>query len=129
MVSNRVNSKIRSWVVTTIVAGLLFGATYLLRGQFNLYGISDALILPGAIFLSYAGLRAVTRTGVYDVSGYGITRFRDAFRRDQQKAYDSVYEYKEVKQQKRQSQSAYMTPQVIIGLLCIALSLWVATLI
>jgi uncharacterized membrane protein len=124
-----VNPKVKSWIITFIIAGLLFGTTYLLRGQFNLYGVSDALILPGAIFLSYAGLRSVTRTGVYDVSGYGISRFRDAFRRDQQKTYDSVYEYKEIKQQRRQSRAPYMAPQVIVGILCIALSLWVATLV
>jgi hypothetical protein len=124
-----VNPKVKSWIMSIIVAVLLFGITYFLRGQFNLYGLSDALILPGAILLSYAGLRSVTRTGIYDVSGYGISRFRDAFRRDQQKAYDSVYEYKEIKQQKRQSNVPYMVPQMMVGILCIALSLWVATLI
>jgi uncharacterized membrane protein len=112
----------KRWLVISLVGIAIFAFTYFYRGVFDYFGLSDAALLPGAILLSIAGLRLIFRTGVYDVTGYGLSKFADSFKRSDKANYQSVYEYQEVKNLKRKNQPFVALPYFVVGGIFILLS-------
>jgi len=112
----------RRWLIISLVGITLFVGTYFYRGVFNYFGLSDAALFPGALLLSMAGLTLIYRTGVYDVTGYGLSKLAQSFKRDENAALDNVHTYQEAKFNKRKRQPFYPLPYLVVGGLLIILS-------
>jgi hypothetical protein len=118
----------RTWFLIQFFSLSTFALTFILRAEFDLYGVSNALLLPGVLLLSYAGLRLITRTGVYDVGGFSVTALKDSFKSDQKKTFGSFYDYKQYQNDKRKKVSFFSFPYFISGSIYLILSLLAAYL-
>jgi hypothetical protein len=121
-------SSLKRWLFPLIFVLLIAGYTILSTPTFDFYTLSNAFVYPGMILLGYVLLRLITRTGVYDVTGYGLSRFRDSVLRGGKNHYGDVYTYKEVYEQKRKQQPFRYLPLLMIGLGCLGLSIMFAFL-
>jgi hypothetical protein len=115
-----------NWLLPFIVLFFFALIIFILRGQFNLYGLSDAFLIPGVATLSIIILRLISRTGTYDIAGYGFNSFRDSFRRDGKKVFKSLNDYQDQKFKVRNNQSFSYFPTLIISILFILISLGLA---
>ncbi len=117
---------LNAWLIPLL--GLLFLGTiiFIFRGQFNLYGLSDAFLLPGIITFSLTMLRLISRTGTYDVAGYGINSLRDSFRKDGKKNFKSLHDYQEQKNKQRNKYSFSVFPIITISIIFILISVVLA---
>lgn len=118
----------RTWFLIQFFALVTFTFTFLSRAEFDWYGVSDAFLLPGILLLSYAGLRLITRTGVYDVGGFSVTSIKDSFKQDNKKSFRSFYDYKQAQIEKRKKVSFTSLPYFISGSVYLVLSLVAAYL-
>lgn len=118
----------KAWLFPFVTALILALFVYVLRGNFDLFGLSDAFLFPGIFTVGFVLLRLIARTGTYDVAGYGLTSFRDAFRRDRNKTYDSVYEYQERHRTLRKNKPYHFWPTLIIGIMFILVAYLLAEL-
>lgn len=81
--------------------------------------LSDACILPGAMFGGIGALVFAANGGVFDMLSFGIIRFFDLFRPNvRNEKYKSFFEYKQAKSD-RQHPFAHM---LIVGLFFLMLS-------
>jgi hypothetical protein len=115
-------SAIRPWVTAFIFAAGLFLLILIGRGLYNPFGLSDAFFVSGAVLIGISALRVIYRTGVYDVSGYGLNTFVQSFRRDQKRTYQNIYDYKDQQLAKRQKRPFYALPYFTIGVTLLALA-------
>ena len=124
--NNILQKKFTSWLLPFIALFFFVLMIFILRGQFNLYGLSDAFLIPGVSTLSIIILRLISRTGTYDIAGYGLNSFRDSFRRDGKKVFKSLNDYQDQKFKIRNNQSFSYFPTLIISILFILISLFLA---
>jgi hypothetical protein len=115
-------SALRPWVTAFILALGLFLLILIGRGLYNAFGLSDALFVSGAVLIGISALRVIYRTGVYDVSGYGLNKFMKSFRRDQKRTYQNIYDYKDQQLAKRQKRPFYALPYFVIGSTLLAIA-------
>lgn len=105
----------RRWLIISLVATILFLSIYFFRGTFNYFGLSDAALLPATLLWSIAGLTLIYRTGVYDVTGYGLSKLAQSFKKDENPALENAQRYQEFKSAKRKDKPFYALPYFVIG--------------
>jgi hypothetical protein len=107
----------RLWTWLGLAAfALILGAVILfIRGDYTLAGFSNALFIPGAVVLGFAGLMFVGRHGTFDVASYSFVRLRDSFRRENVKSFEDAYAYSEYKNSQRLRRGFYILPYLVIG--------------
>jgi hypothetical protein len=121
-------SSLKRWLFPLVFTIILVCYTLLTSETLDLYSISNAFVYPGMLLLAYVLLRLITRTGVYDVTGYGLSRFRDSIFRAGKNNYEDVHAYKDVYELKRKQQPFIYLPSLIIGLINVGLSILFAFL-
>ncbi len=120
------NTVLKAWGFPFAIGLILALFVYVLRGQYDLFGLSDAFLFPGMFMVGIILLRMMSRTGVYDVAGYGVASFRDAFRRDGKKVYDSMLDYRDKQTSLRKNKPLMFLPTLMIGLGFIAIAIILA---
>jgi hypothetical protein len=113
---------LRSWAIAFIFPCIFSIFILLSQGRFDAIGYSDALFIPGVFTIGIAILRLISRTGTYDVSGYGLSTLTNFFKPDDKRPYRSMNDYREKKLIQRQSRRYNPLPSIVIGLCFIALS-------
>ena len=119
---------IKQWIFPIAIGLILALFVLVLRGQYDWFGLSDAFLFPGMFMVGIMILRIMSRTGVYDVAGYGVTSFRDAFRRDGKKVYDSMLSYQQSQMSRRKNKPLNYVPTLVVGVSFILLALLFAQL-
>jgi hypothetical protein len=119
---------IKQWIFPIAIGLILALFVLVLRGQYDWYGVSDAFLFPGMFMVGIILLRMMSRTGVYDVAGYGVSSFRDAFRRDGKKVYDSMVDYQQSHMSRRKNKPLNYLPTLVVGLTFIGLAFLFAQL-
>jgi hypothetical protein len=122
------SSSLKRWLYPLVFTLVLFSYTLLTSATVDYYSISNAFVYPGMLLVAYVLLRLITRTGVYDVTGYGLSRFRDSIFRGGKNNYEDVHAYKDVYDLKRKQQPFTYYPALIIGLMNLGLSILFAYL-
>jgi hypothetical protein len=120
------NSAIKAWFYPLFISAFFALIIYLLRSSYDLFGLSDALLFPGIFNVGIVLLRLIARTGTYDVAGYGVTSFRDAFRREGKKNFQSVYDYREKQTILRKNKPYKFWPSLMVGVIFIVCSFLIA---
>ena len=115
------------WIAFGICAGLsvlVFFLMLFLRSG-NIYSrLSDAFFVGGTIVLGFLGLRAVGRSGTFDLLSYASYRFFEAYRHQgMDKRFEDAGDYKEYKVAQRAKNKFIWLPYLLLGLVEFALGL------
>jgi hypothetical protein len=113
---------VKSWALAFIFPFIFSLLILLSQGRFDAIGYSDAFFIPGVFTIGIAILRLISRTGTYDVSGYGVSTLTNFFKPDDKRPYRSMNDYREKKLMQRKSTRYHPLPSIVIGLVFIALS-------
>ena len=129
------NSKknMKSWISNISTAILIFIAAASMQGLFEVSGtqmimrkLSDCFLIPGAVLGGIAALCWVAVKGNFDMLGYGAKTFIDWMIHPRKKQ-ESYFEYK-MRQEEKNPTGAWPWRMLIVGLVCIALSMVFAVL-
>lgn len=78
--------------------------SFVKSGKSLMIDLCDAFSVSGGILLCYGILVLLTNGGAFDMFAFGFIRFGELFKRDlSQKKYDTYYEYRESRQEKKRS--------------------------
>lgn len=117
-------------LVAILMAFLLaltaFLLTLIARQDFSLRGYSDSFFVAGVLPLAYAVLFLIARTGIFDVFQYGMMRFGETFQRKKEKRWDSAYDFKIHKAEKRRLNKPVVWPYFVIAAFLILIALILA---
>lgn len=100
-----------------------------LTGFDVLVNYSNALFITGAIFIAGAIMSVVTYHGGFDTFGYSGHALVYSFRPEKGKKYNDMYEYVQVKKEKRRGNKYNFVPWLIIGAVYVVSSLIVSALL
>lgn len=129
------NSKknIRSWISNITIAILFFVSTASLLELFEVNStqvimrkLSDCFLVPGSVLGGIAGLCWIAAKGNFDMLSYGVSLFIGGMLHPTQKK-ESYLEYK-MRQEEKNPTGAWPWRMLIVGLVCIALSMVFAVL-
>ncbi|MDY2913607.1 MAG: DUF3899 domain-containing protein [Candidatus Enteromonas sp.] len=119
---------LRHSVISVGISAILFCLVYFLRGLYTLAGLSDALLLPGAVCLGIAGLALVGRRGTFDVLGYGVKRLIEQFTHNKDTHYENAGDYSLQLREKRQNKPFPYWVYLVMGGLQLASAIVLACL-
>lgn len=90
--------------VAAVIAVVFWKEVFSLKDAKSVFGaLSDAFLIPGALFAGVGGLSRLGAAGAYDSFGYLFSRFalhNIWVTGSRRKKYDSLYEYKQKKDEK-----------------------------
>ena len=96
------------YLVTLLIGFIGVGAVLLLRDVFSMteasavfHTLTDAFFISGVLITSAGLLVFTSNQGAWDMLAYGVSSFMDLFRKREKKKYDSFYDYKESKSDKK----------------------------
>ena len=96
------------YLVTLLVGFIGVGAVLLLRDVFSMteaaaifHTLTDAFFVSGVLITSAGAIVFTSNHGAFDMLAYGLSAFMDMFRKNEKKKYDSFYDYKESKADKK----------------------------
>ena len=79
--------------------------------------LGNLLSIVGVVYLGFSGLYLVTRSGMFDVFRYQFINWMSSFKKGIPLPYKDAYEYKMHLEEKRENNSYYWLPFVILGAL------------
>ena len=98
------------YLVTILIGLIVVGAVLLVRDVFAVTDtatvflhLTDAFFISGVLITSAGLLVFTSNQGAWDMLAYGVSSFMDLFRKREKKKYDSFYDYKESKSDKKYS--------------------------
>ena len=91
-----------SFTIMLIVESLIFLAIFGFNG-WTLMGAMDGTFVAGCIGVGIAGLTYAANDGTFDVFPVGFANMIGSFKKEVEKRYDGVYQYREIKAAKRKS--------------------------
>ena len=113
---------IRNWMIAFSLWVILFFICYLGMGipkghtwYSSLSLLSDSFFIPSAILILFPILLLIGREGIFDVFAYGFYRLGESFRPGNIKRYETAYDYKKEKQEKRKLNKPYFLPYFVLG--------------
>lgn len=96
------------YLVTILIGLIVVGAVLLVRDVFSsetaaeaFLHLTDAFFISGVLITSAGALVFTSNHGAWDMLAYGVSSFMDLFRKREKKKYDSFYDYKESKSDKK----------------------------
>ena len=99
---------LKKYLVTLLIGFLVVGAVLLLRDVFSMteaaaifHTLTDAFFVSGVLITSAGVIVFTSNEGAFDMLAYGLSSFMDMFRKSEKKKYDSFYDYKESKADKK----------------------------
>ncbi len=94
--------------IVMVISTISFLLYYLLVGPKNLYGATNALLIPFAICLAILGFYLLNRFGMFDMFSYGCSYLVGMFRIHPKKKYKDLVEYRDIHEAKRHKYSYYV---------------------
>lgn len=104
-----------SWLAASLLPLVVFLLYFFLRSDYTLRGYGDALLVSGAVVIVIPLFALIGRSGVFDVVAYSFYRLGESFRKGTVKRYDTAYDYKLHKKEKRSQSKPYFLPFYIVG--------------
>jgi len=111
------------WSSSLVLSIVLFCVIFFSVGRLDFRGASDACFASGAVLLFAPALILIARTGVFDILFYSFYRLAESFKAGNEKRYDTAYDYKEHRKQKRSCSKPFLFPFFICGALLLFLAL------
>lgn len=106
-----------------LLGALIFIAIYFGRGIYDYRAASDALFASGAGVIVIALFIWIARTGTFDILGYSFYRLGESFKPGMDKRWDTFYDFREEKKQKRSLTRPLLWPYFSMGVLLMILAL------
>ena len=96
------------YLVTLLIGFIGVGAVLLIRDVFSMteaaeifLTLTDAFFVSGVLITSAGVIVFTSNHGAFDMLAYGLSAFMDMFKKNENKKYDSFYDYKESKSDKK----------------------------
>lgn len=107
----------------SLIVGLIISLFYLLFYSFSLYYFMNAAFISAAVLIAAALLYLVSLQGLFDVFVVGFSNLREVFKKNGTKRYDGLFEYQEIKKEKRKSNAFSWIPILFSGVIYLIISL------
>lgn len=108
--------------IISIVLGVIIFVIYSAIFNFSLLKMCDGMFVAAAILLFFGLGHLIINQGTLDVIPVGFSNLYNVFKRDGKKKYDGLYEYQQVKAQKRKDTRFRFIPIVLAGLILLIVS-------
>lgn len=102
-------------IVTLLLCTGVFLLVLLLRKKFDIVGVCDAFFVASAPALLLPLFVYIARAGTFDVLRYSFYRLVESFRPGEGKRYDTAYDYKLAKQERREKKPVIYWPFFAVG--------------
>lgn len=112
-----IHSPIR-YVIALVVCGALSAAFIISKGNY-LMSYIDGFSAAGAVSILFGALVLVTNLGAFDMFSYSFAIMRKANR----EFYKDLYQYSQIKKEKRSKHFFTFVPYMVVGLLFIIIAL------
>lgn len=96
------------YLVAILIGLIVVGAVLLVRDVFSatetsdvFLHLTDAFFISGVLITSAGAIVFTSNHGAWDMLAYGVSSFMDLFRKREKKRYDSFYDYKESRADKK----------------------------
>lgn len=96
------------YIVTLLIGFIGVGVVLLVRDVFSMteasavfHTLTDAFFISGVLITGAGALVFTSNHGAFDMLAYGMSAFMDLFRKSEKKKYDSFYDYKESRADKK----------------------------
>lgn len=106
-------------LLVSLALGSLIFVIYcaLKEGQFNIYNAADGSFVAATVLLCFSLMYVVLNHGTFDVIAVGFSNVFSFMKKDGTKKYDGLYEYSELKKEKRNKNRFVYLPILIGGLI------------
>lgn len=103
------------FIVTFLLCAGVFLLVLLLRGKFGVDGFCDACFVACTPCLLLPLFVIAIRSGTFDVLNYGMYRLFESFRPGEGKRYETAYDYKLARMERRNSKKPIFFPFFVVG--------------
>ena len=117
LLTNDLKKNIASWLIAVMVVVAFILPMYFLTK----WSWSNIMLVPGALYLAYVGLRWVARFGTFDIFSYQFVNLFSSFRKGAPKKYNDAYEYKSHMTEQRENKPMVWLPWLTVGTICMIL--------
>ena len=104
--------------ISTFLDTLTFILIYWLN-EWGIRALVDGLFVAGVVGIGLASFSLLTHYGFFDTIVVGTSNLVGILRREQQKKYDSLFDYKELKKEKRRGTRFVFLGYLLPGLIYI----------
>lgn len=111
--------KIVTWSVLLILIAVIVPLLYFLAK----WNLSDCFLIPTVLYLAAAGLMFVVRMGTFDLFSFQFANWYNSWKKGIAKKYDDYPQYRQIKQEKRKNNSFYYLPYLVVGGICLILTI------
>lgn len=118
---NSITGKLTLRTVIAIVISLsfFFGIYYGTSRDYK--ALCDASGIAGAVSIGLGIMSLVNYFGFFDFASYGFISVFSALRKDAEKPYDDLVDYKDRKAKKRKTDKFNFIPYIVVGIIFIVL--------
>jgi multisubunit Na+/H+ antiporter MnhB subunit len=103
------------WGIVVVLWIAVFSLFLFPAGNYSSVGFSNACFGAGMIILLFLAFNFLIRSGVFDILGYAGVRFVESWRPNPTKRWDTAYDYKLYKKEKREKHPLDWLPNLVIG--------------
>ncbi len=99
---------LKKYLITLLIGFIGVGAVLLIRDVFSMteaaaifHTLTDAFFISGVFITSAGAIVFTSNEGAFDMLAYGLSSFADMFKKKENRKYESFYDYKESKADKK----------------------------
>jgi hypothetical protein len=87
------------------------------------FGLSNACLVPGVVYLGLLGMAVVIRGGVFDVFNYQFMNFIYSWRKGSPHRYEDAYGYQTMMKERRRQDKLIWLPWTVVGTILLTLAI------
>lgn len=110
------------FVITLAILSAVFVIVYFSQNR-SFKGLCDGSFVSGALGIGIGGLSFITNQGTFDVFPVGTQNLIAVLRKDGKKRYDGLFEYRNLKAEKRKANRFNPLIYIAAGLIYIVVSI------
>ncbi len=105
--------------LVSLVIAILFNVIYLWITDFTILNFIDSTFVSGLIMIGIGFLSIASNDGLFDSIIVGFANLFEVFKKNGTKKYDGLYEYREIKKEKRRAKRFTFLCYILSGLIAI----------
>lgn len=105
-----------TFIILFLLGTTIFLLVFLLNSHPGLVSACDGAFAAGVSIIAALGLQVLSRLGAFDTFGYSFSLMVASFSPKVEKKYRDLFEYKNIKAEKRSNRKLYFVSYLIVGL-------------
>ena len=109
--------------LVSLVLGILIFVLYcLIKSSFSLINCLDGMFVASAVILFLGFGQLILNQGTFDGIVVGFANLASVFKKNGSKRYDGIYEYQELKKEKRKGTRFRFIPTLTVGVILLIIA-------